>query len=388
LLDKPPTLLARYEALAAAGALERDPAQLLAVATLDALARKLAAPKRTTGFRLPFLKRRKSAPRGVYLWGGVGRGKTTLMDLFFDAAPVAQKRRVHFYAFMAEAHERLHHARKDAGATLDPLIRVAQDLARETELLCFDEFAVYDIADATILARLFGALFDLGVVLVATSNVEPGRLYEGGRNRDLFLPFVTLLLERTTVVELDARADFRLEKTCVDAAFFVLASEGGRREAQARILAFMGGEGRQSLRLPVNGRTVEAEQIEGRKARFDFLQLCGRPLGATDYLELTRLFDALVVENVPALNYERRDEAKRFIALIDVLYETRTKLILTAEVEAERLYNAHHGPEAQEFRRTVSRLYEIRSREYIEEWRRTRLRESRDESRRALVDSL
>lgn len=320
--------------------------------------------------RLPFCKRNAASPRGIYLWGNVGRGKTTLMDLFFAAAPVHAKRRVHFYAFMTEVHERLHRARHNGEAALDPVTRVASELAREMKLLCFDEFAVYDIADATILARLFSTLLSAGVVLVATSNIEPQRLYEGGRNRDLFLPFIALLLERTKVIELSARADFRLEKSAAHEVFFVTRDPRSRSEAQARIAGCMGAGPLEPETLRVNGRKIEATATRGRTACFDFMQICGRPLGAADYSELIKHFDTIIVENAPAMNFDRRDEARRFIALVDMLYETRTKLILTAEAEAERLYCAEQGAEAQEFRRAVSRLFEMRSQQYFEDWSR------------------
>jgi cell division protein ZapE len=364
------TLLARYEALVASGVIERDDAQLKVVEAFEDLAQRLAPPGR---FRqilgsLPLFKREGRAPRGIYLWGNVGRGKTTLMDLFFSAAPVSAKRRVHFYAFMTEVHERLHRARRIGDGALDPLARVAAELAGETKLLCFDEFVVSDVADATILARLFSTLFGAGIVLVATSNTDPQRLYEGGRNRELFLPFITLLLERMKVIELTARADFRLEKSSAHEVFFVTRDPQSQGEAQARIAACLGSEVLEPASLRVNGRRIEATATRGRTVCFDFAQICGRPFGAADYLELTKRFDAIIVENVPELTFERRDEARRFIALIDVLYETRTKLVLTAEAPAERLYCAEQGTEAQEFRRSISRLSEMRSRQYIEHW--------------------
>jgi len=363
-------LLSRYDALAAAGAIERDPAQLAALGTLDRLAWELArpAPARAALGLLSFFKRRliRQAPRGVYLWGHVGRGKTTLMDLFFDAAAVKPKRRVHFHAFMAEVHERLHHARREGNGGNDPVSRIAFDLSRETRLLCFDEFAVSDIADATILARLFSALFAAGVVVVATSNVAPERLYENGRNRDLFLPFIALLQERMEVVQLDARADFRLEKACLGEVFFVAADQKAKAAAEARLAAHMGAGPFAPTTLRVKERDITIPLACGGTARFDFAAICGTPLGAADYLALAGSFDTIIVDAVPTMSFDRCDEAKRFITLVDVLYEAKTRLILCAQAEVEELYHADHGGEALEFRRTVSRLTEMRSKDYLD----------------------
>ena len=365
-------LLSRYDALVSSRAIERDPAQLVALETLDRLARDLARPapaRAALGFLSLFKRRsRLRTPRGVYLWGNVGHGKTTLMDLFFEAATVEKKRRVHFLGFMAEVHERLHHARLEGNGGSDPVARVAAEFSRETRLLCFDEFAVSDIADATILARLFSALFAAGVVVVATSNVAPERLYEHGRNRDLFLPFIALLQERMEVVQLDARADFRLEKACVREVFFVAADEQARAAAQARLAAHMGDGPFEPATLRVKGRDILIPLACGGLARFDFAEICGRPLGAADYHALAKNYDKIIVDNVPAMTFDRRNEAKRFITLVDVLYETKTKLIVCAQVEAGDLYHADHGAEAQEFRRTASRLVEMRSKDYLDAW--------------------
>lgn len=364
---RPPSLLSRYDALASAGAIERDPAQLAALKALDRLAVELTR-RAPAASPFSFFTRAAPppAPRGVYLYGHVGRGKTTLMDLFFEAAMVAKKRRVHFHAFMAEIHARLHLARRDAKGAVDPVQSVAEALAGEARLLCFDEFSVFDIADATILARLFKTLFAQGAVVVATSNVEPSRLYEGGRNRELFLPFIALLLERMEVVELDARGDFRLTKKCVCDVFFLVRDAPSRRAAEAQLSAFMGAGPYDSLTLRVNGRALDIPCARGPVARFRFAEICGRPLGAADYLALAGRFEAIIVEDVPAMGFDRRNEAKRFITLIDVLYEAKTKLILCAEAEVADLYRADHGAEAAEFPRAASRLIEMRSQEYLD----------------------
>jgi cell division protein ZapE len=291
-----------------------------------------------------------------------------LMDLFFEAAPGLGKRRVHFLSFMAEVHARLHEARREARSGVDPVARVAGELAEEARLLCFDEFAVFDIADATLLARLFSTLFSDGVVVVATSNVEPGRLYEGGRNRDLFLPFVALLQQRMEVVRLDARADFRLQKSCAGETFFLAADEKAKAKARARLAADLGAADFAPATLEVNGRALEVPLAQGRTARFSFAEICGRALGAADYLALAAAYDTIVVVDAPRMGQERRNEIRRFIMLVDILYEAKAKLILSAEAEAADLYTGEKGPEAVEFPRTVSRLTEMRSRAYLEQW--------------------
>jgi cell division protein ZapE len=346
-----PRLILRYDALVASRAIERDSAQIVALETLDRLARDLARPapaRAALGFLALF--KRRTARR----------------------APREKKRRVHFHAFMAEVHERLHQARRETNGGSDPVSRVAAEFSREARLLCFDEFAVSDIADATILARLFSALFAAGAVVVATSNAAPERLYENGRNRDLFLPFIALLQERIEVVQLDARADFRLEKTCGREVFFIAADPEAKAVAEARLAAHMGDGPFEPATVRVKGRDILVPLARGGLARFDFAEICGRPLGAADYHALAENFDKIIVDNVPAMTFDRRNEAKRFITLVDVLYESKTKLILCAQVGAEVLYQADHGAEAQEFRRTASRLREMRSEDYLDAWARLR----------------
>lgn len=376
-------LLARYDALVESGAIERDEAQAALLRKLEALAKELAengASPGASGARaqglagraLSLFSRRPGArtpPRGIYIWGEVGRGKTMLMDLFFERLAVENKRRVHFHDFMANVHERLRRAREEAldGERRDPVTIVAAELARETRALCFDEFAVTDIADATILSRLFSALFADGVVVVATSNVEPARLYEGGRNRELFLPFIALLRERADVFHLISRTDFRLEKISLDDVYHTPHGERSTRAIDALFCALTGKPRGKPATLEVQRRRIEIPQAAQGVARFDFAHLCSRPLGASDYMELARNFETIIVEGVPAMEFDRRNEAKRFITLVDVLYERKVRLVLSAEAEAEKLYRADHGHEAMEFRRTVSRLMEMRSAEYLRE---------------------
>ncbi|WP_343232334.1 cell division protein ZapE [Microvirga terricola] len=368
----PQSITARYDALVAAGAIERDPAQVVLLRQLETLADSLR------GFRLArktnvlgwfFSKRHPHVPKGLYVWGSVGRGKTMLMDLFFEALPVQRKRRVHFHAFMADVHERIHQWRQQLknGAVKgdDPIGPVADALAKESWVLCFDEFTVTDIADAMILGRLFTALFAHGVVVVATSNVEPDRLYEGGLNRTFFLPFITLLQERMSVVKLEARTDFRLEKLAGSPVFYAPADAHSHEALTHAFQNLSGRKHGEAMTLTVKGHPVEVPEAAGGVARFAFEDLCSKPLGASDYLMIAEEFHTVIVENIPRMGFDRRNEAKRFIMLIDALYDSHVKLLASAEAEATELYRAETGREAFEFDRTVSRLIEMRSEEYL-----------------------
>jgi cell division protein ZapE len=366
------SLAARYDALARSGAIERDPAQLALIARLDRLAAELAEhrlARKSSALGWLFGRKQPEPIRGLYVWGQVGRGKTMLMDLFFEGLAVRRKRRVHFHAFMADVHERIHAWRQKLkqGAVKgdDPIRPVAEALADEAWVLCFDEFTVTDIADAMILGRLFTALFERGVVVVATSNVEPDRLYEGGLNRTLFLPFVALLEERMAVVQLDARTDFRLEKLAGASVYHVPADVAARRALDLAFKRLTGLDRGEPVMIRVKGHDVSVPQAAGGVARFTFAELCDRPLGASDYLALARDFHTIIVDGIPAMDLARRNEAKRFITLIDALYDSRVKLLASAEVEAPQIYEAETGREAFEFDRTVSRLIEMRSTEYL-----------------------
>jgi cell division protein ZapE len=362
----------RYRALVSDRRFEYDPAQAELASKLDALSVKLkdyrAEPKPGAFARLIGLKPHEP-PRGLYIYGAVGRGKTMLMDMFFDAVQAPLKRRAHFHAFMADAHARLHQWRqalKRGEATgEDPIAPVAAELAREASLLCFDEFSVRDIAEAMGLGRLFTALFAAGVVVVATSNVAPDELYKDGLNRALFLPFVALLRDRLEAVELDARTDYRLEKLKRAPVYYAPLSPKADAALDAAFLALTGHDKGEPARIELLGRELDVPQAIDGVARFDFDSLCRRPLGAADYLRIAQRFHTVVLDRIPALQANEGNETKRFIILIDALYDMRVKLIASAAGEPETLYSGADGAEAFEFARTASRLYEMRSTDYL-----------------------
>ena len=301
---------------------------------------------------------RPAAARGLYVHGGVGRGKSMLMDMCFRLAPHRRKRRVHFHAFMADVHERIHAFRQAEGEREgdDPIPPVVAALAAEARLLCFDEFAVNDVADAMILSRLFTGLFREGVTVVATSNVAPRDLYPHGLNRASFMKFVDLVEERMRVFALDAETDYRQSKIAGSPTWFGAGDEG----FDALWRKLLDGEAEGPETLSIKGRAITLERTGGGMARASFEALCGRPLGARDYLAIAERFHTLFLEAVPVLGHARRNEAKRFIALVDALYERRRRLVVEAAAEPDALYEARHGTEAFEFARTASRLVEMR----------------------------
>jgi cell division protein ZapE len=370
----PASISARYAALVAAGEIERDAAQEALTARLDRLNERLEShrlARKSSALGWLFARREKEqAPlKGLYVYGDVGRGKTMLMDLFFAACAARRKRRAHFHEFMADVHDRIYAYRQriKAGevADGDPIARTADDIADESWVLCFDEFHVTDIADAMILGRLFTRLFELGVVVVATSNVEPDELYKDGLNRALFLPFIALLHRHMEVVRLTARADFRLEKLTSVKVWHVPDDANADRALDAAWRRLALGHAGAPRDLIVKGHLVHVPRAAMGAARFTFAQLCERPLGAIDYLRLAREFHAIVLDHVPVMGYAQRNEAKRFIALIDTLYDNAVKIVASAAAEPAELYRADEGYEAQEFQRTASRLIEMGSQDYL-----------------------
>jgi cell division protein ZapE len=292
-----------------------------------------------------------------------------LMDMFFETAQVQRKRRVHFHAFMADVHARIHawrHEHKNGrGNGGDLIAPVAEALAAEAWLLCFDEFTVTDIADAMILGRLFTALFEQGVVVVATSNVEPGELYKDGLNRALFLPFLHLLQQHMEDARLEARTDFRLEKLRDSSVYYVPADDRARAALSQAFESLTGRAHGTPASLRVLGHPIPVPEAAANVARFSFADLCEKPLGATDFLAVARAFHTILLDDIPIIEANQRNQAKRFVNLIDALYDRHVKLIASAAAQPQDLYLGRHNREAFEFERTASRLVEMRSAEYL-----------------------
>lgn len=364
---------ARYAALIADGAIERDAAQEDVVARLGALSDALAERELSSkSSALGWLFSRKSKPEpltGLYIWGQVGRGKTMLMDLFYDGLRVKAKRRTHFHAFMSDVHERVHAWRQKAKAGevqgADPIDPVGKAIAAEASVLCFDELAVTDIADAMLLGRLFESLFAEGVTVVATSNRAPDDLYKDGLNRSLFVPFIRMLEQRLEVVRLDARTDYRLEKLAGAEVYLVPADAAATQKLEDTFQRMTGGARAQPAELTIKGRSVVVPRAAQGVGMASFAELCEKPLGAADYLAIAQAFHTMVIDGVPVMRQEDQSAAKRFINLIDVFYDHGVKTVISAEVPAQDLYTGTRGPEVFEFERTVSRLIEMRSESYL-----------------------
>lgn len=359
-----------YRDLISQGVITPNPAQAHAVEKLQMLAGRLRdyqprTPKRIAlGF---FGWGRESVTRaqlpGLYIYGEAGRGKSMLMDLFFDAVPIQPRRRVHFHAFMQEVHAGIVEARKRA--VDDPVTLVADMVADTATLLCFDEMQITDITDAMLVGRLFQRLFERGVVVVATSNRHPDALYEGGWNRDVFLPFIDLIKARMEIHELASPTDHRRQRVRADNVYHLPTGEAARAAIDTLWRDITNGEREAPLIIKAHGRSQKFARAVGRALRTDFPEICTRALAVGDYLALARSIDVLVLENVPVLTPARDNEAKRFVTLIDTLYEAQVKLVMSADAEPDALYIAGEG--AFEFGRTASRLAEMRSKDW---WRR------------------
>jgi len=368
----PASFRAHYLSLASSGAIEPDAAQAEAADAFAGLEQRLEGykPARKQGLlgRL-FTDKNGGPPRGLYVYGDVGRGKTMLMDMFFQHSPVTLKRRAHFHEFMAEVHERIYGYRRNIArgelADGDVIALTAASIFDEAWLLCFDEFHVTDIADAMILGRLFAKLFELGTVVVATSNVAPDDLYKGGLNRALFLPFIAQISAHMDVLRLDARTDFRLEKLA-GVKMWLVPADGAADAALDKAWVKMTGNAKSRPRdISIKGRILHVPRSVDGVARFSFADLCEKPLAASDYLRLAHDYHTIMLDRVPVMDYPERNAAKRFIMLIDTLYDNAVKLMASAEADPQSLYLATDGYEANEFKRTSSRLIEMSSESYL-----------------------
>ncbi|WP_142849606.1 cell division protein ZapE [Telmatospirillum sp. J64-1] len=365
--------LSAYRAKLAAGDLKPDTAQALAAEKLQSLHNALAHYRPSQGesgwlarFGISLGRRREEPPPppGLYIFGEVGRGKSMLMDLFFATAEIPGKRRVHFHEFMRDVHAELHAWRQaNKGSNGDPIPRLARSIAEEAWLLCFDELQVHDIADAMILGRLFQCLFDNGVVMVATSNRAPDDLYKDGLQRDRFLPFISLIKSKMDILELDSERDYRLGRKRGLRVYHTPLDTAAQAALDEAFLRLSGGRTGQRESIAVQGRSLEVPVAADGVARFTFEELCARPLGAADYLALATHYHTILISNIPELGPANRDQAKRFVNLIDALYEHKVTLICSAAAPPEKLYPRGDG--AFEFQRTVSRLMEMQSEDYV-----------------------
>jgi cell division protein ZapE len=373
MLSPPPASFhSQYESLVASGAIEPDAAQAEVAEAFAALEERLAnyrPPGRQRLLGRLFAEKNVAAPCGLYVHGDVGRGKTMLMDLFFEQSRVEHKRRAHFHEFMADVHERIYGFRQQiARGELvdgDVIALAAAAIFDQAWLLCFDEFHVTDIADAMILGRLFAKLFALGTVVVATSNVAPEELYKGGLNRALFLPFIAQISEHMDVLRLDARTDFRLEKLTGVKMWLVPPDEAASAALDRAWSKMTGNAVPKPRDIPIKGRLLHVPCSAKGVARFSFADLCENPLGAADYLRLAHDYHTILIDRIPVMDHAQRNAAKRFIALIDALYDKAVKLMASAEADPVSLYVATEGHEANEFKRTASRLVEMSSQSYL-----------------------
>ena len=366
------SFLKAYELLVASSAIEPDAAQREVAEAFGDLEQRLShyKPPRKQGLlgRL-FADKDNGAPHGLYVHGEVGRGKTMLMDLFFQQCPIDHKRRAHFHEFMTEVHERIYGFRQQVSRgeipDADVIALTANAIFEQAWLLCFDEFHVTDIADAMILGRLFARLFELGTVVVATSNVAPEDLYKGGLNRSLFLPFIAQIEKHMSVLRLEARTDFRLEKLAGVKMWLVPADAAAAAALDKAWAKMTGNAPRRPRDISIKGRNLHVPCSANGVARFSFADLCEQPLAASDYLRLARDYHTLMIDRIPVMDYPERNAAKRFITLVDTLYDNGVKLMASAAADPLSLYLASDGVEASEFKRTSSRLIEMGSQSYL-----------------------
>ncbi len=350
------TPLAAYRARVATGDIAADANQAEAAARLDALSQALGRWKPEAFFKT-------ASPRGLYMYGPVGRGKSMLLDIFFENAPVRKKRRVHFHEFMQARHAFLRAARANGAGQDQLIVQAAKHVADEARLLCFDELQVTDIADAMILGRLFERLFEEGVVIVATSNRPPDDLYKNGLNRQLFTPFIAMLKQKLEVVELTGPHDYRLRQLMAAPVWYAPLGPAAAESMENAWKRLTGGAQPQAVTLDIGGRELRVDREAAGVARFGFDELCARPLGPADYLEIAERFHTVLIEDIPKLTPSNREEAARFRTLIDALYEAKVKLVASAEAEPMKLYP--EGDQSFEFERTASRLIEMRSEAYL-----------------------
>ncbi|MDO8397360.1 MAG: cell division protein ZapE [Bradyrhizobium sp.] len=361
-----------YQSLVSSGAIEADAAQAEAAEAFADLEARLTGYKplrKQSLFGRLFADKAEAPPGGLYVHGEVGRGKTMLMDLFFQHSPVRHKRRAHFHEFMAEVHERIYGYRQNIKrgeiSDGDVVGLTAAAIFDEAWLLCFDEFHVTDIADAMILGRLFSKLFELGTVVVATSNVAPEDLYKGGLNRALFLPFIAQIAKHMDVLRLDARTDFRLEKLAGVKMWLVPADHDAADALDRAWIKMTGNAPCRPRDIAIKGRKLHVPCSAHGVARFSFADICEKPLAASDYLRLAHDYHTIMIDSIPVMGYADRNAAKRFITLIDTLYDNAVKLMASAEADPLSLYAATEGHEANEFKRTSSRLIEMSSESYL-----------------------
>ncbi|MET0308571.1 MAG: cell division protein ZapE [Sphingomonas sp.] len=362
-------VLERYRALVAASELRADPEQEAAAARLDRLAGELEAVPKKGSILWRALGHLPEPPRGIYMWGGVGRGKSMLMDLFFDTVEIRRKRRVHFHEFMLDVHAKLNVERQKN--TQDPVVAVADAMADDIRLLAFDEMVVNNPADAMILSRLFTELMRHGLTVVATSNRPPQDLYKDGLNRQLFLPFIALIEERMDVLALNGPVDYRLDRLGQVDTWLVPNGPEATAQLSAAFFRLTDYPVEDRAKVPAcdlsvqGGREMHVPKCLKGVAVFSFKRLCGEARGAADYLAIARRFHTVILVGIPKLGPENRNEAARFVTLIDALYEHRVKLLAAADAEPQHLYESGDG--RFEFDRTVSRLMEMQSDEYLAE---------------------